>query len=199
MSSGEPRLSHTKMTREPSREDYIRQILYHEAGHAVVGYALGLGCAGITVYKTTAPERDYVGGSAKLSQATVKGLMRQGQEDGIISYAICCQSGRAAQSRLCREQNLPFVPDGSTNDDDVLLWFTRTSGSDALTKFAWPAAQKTIEDRRIWSAICAVAFWFSPKVRFLAKETEHRVFMHGAIARAIMRRSGVDEKMKIVL
>ena len=183
---------------------------FHEAGHAVVGYILGLGCADIRVTAVCGNTVDGMlgfawGGMANGSKIAVRradlAIDQKGYCREALAVAVRACAGPAAERRLRHEREIPhrslFTAQGDHRAvEGVAKFVWRKSGRDshAFQRLAWREAQNLLSDRTVWSAVCSVAEELECRFAYLAERDEPGTetgVMPGATARAIMRRSGV--------
>jgi len=174
----------------------------HEAGHAVVSYALGLGCTGIVI-ETEPDLRAY----AKSNKAASRRLSRRRSRGrftaDLLALGVVAAAGTAAHRRLFAEIGYSKGNIGSADDREIIDAAAQFMGRDPRSRFApnayrrlvWRLAQLAMEDPRIWGAVLNVMAltndWLAkPQGTRSATKT-----MHGATLRAIARRAGVARGM----
>jgi hypothetical protein len=189
----------------PRRE----MIAYHEAGHAVISYALGFGCSEICL--TT--ETKYEGGKwqtrdhahHKPNQKAVHKIDRRRSRrrfnTRLLALGVMTAAGPAAQRSFCQARGYP--PSNFTYEDDreVLDLLAESIATAARSRFArsayrrlvWRRAQMALTEPRIWRAICELGralndgHW-PADVRETGTKTGT---MCGATARSIIRKAGI--------
>jgi len=180
-------------------------VAFHESGHAVLQYALGLGCSGITLIVTKVrrdwKELTYCSGMSASDEAVDQRLRAEIEHgrfnDGVIAHGVATAAGPAAERKYYLLNGLPFRMLGATRSDrnsidsaDVKL---ASAGRRrfAYRRLVWRRAQLALENDAIWNAVEELAaalnnYW--PAGKRLGEETGT---MQGAVAQAIMRRAGV--------
>jgi hypothetical protein len=181
----------------------------HEAGHAVVSYALGHGCSRISLSTHTF---EHHGGVAfawdgMFFSRTPKslGVIRSNVVAWAIASGIVAAAGPAAELaiRLHCDRMAAVQGNWRNSGDDASI--TKTSGAFAAApggdsvyrEGVWRKAQEAIANRKIMAAIMAVAaelnenYWLTPS-ECLGTRTNT---MPGATARAIIRKEGITPGM----
>ncbi len=191
---------------------------YHEAGHGVVGYALGLGCLWIKV----SPEYSGGGGSAQFPKRSafrpqarrrlVAGVMTAADLRRLVTAGIVSAAGMAAERKLAFLLGLGVsvtaaLGGGCVSDHDHrLIEMTDKALSVherrrpfAFERLVWARAQSAMDDPRIWGAVEEIAERFEFGLAGWSRHDDDdtgTTTMHGPEARAIMRRNGVLPGMK---
>lgn len=124
----------TGLNTDTPRDRVAREaVMFHESGHAVVQYALGLGCSAISLMITkvmrNGNELSYCHGSCASNRVTVRGIVsriaRGNINAGVLAHGIATAAGPAAERKYYLSQGLPFRMLSSTeadrNDIDVLI------------------------------------------------------------------------------
>jgi hypothetical protein len=180
-------------------------VTFHEGGHAVVQYALGLGCSEITLMITKAmrngKELSYCHGLCASNKVTARGIVSQIERGnfnaGVLAHGIATAAGPAAERKYYLLQGLPFRMLSATEADrNGIDDADRKLASAGRNRFAyrrlvWRQAQLALENKIIWNAVQEMTdalknYW--PTGGTIGTETGT---MHGATARAKMRRVGV--------
>ncbi len=89
--------------------DELKVLAYHEAGHVVVGHALGLEVGDVTV---VSDGRD----AGRASVPVDEGRWYGGGDEYVEAQHACYVAGAVAEELLTGEQ-VEFVPDGEFNSD----------------------------------------------------------------------------------
>lgn len=185
------------------------RIAYHEAGHAVVGYALGLGCTRIQMRETYFPlERQkapsgcyYITREAARNSTTL--IQRGKYHPTLARIAIMSAAGPAAELKYCQENELPArILGGSESDHrSIEAIGKRISNCDgrsrhAFEELAWRGACRMLNRPEIWNAVYELSqALFDLFSELYEDETphQHSVFetLPGSQARAIMHRCGI--------
>ncbi len=143
-------------------------VAVHEAGHAVVGFALGLPCDRITLVKTT--RRGADGGI----EAMLSGLMQRGAEyrqrfnrslrrgildDGLYAHGVSSAAGPAAERKYRILAGLPLDMREATGGDRRLIELIAesTGQSDAYREAVWRRAQDMLDGPTFWRAVEGLA------------------------------------------
>jgi hypothetical protein len=196
----------TGLNTDTPRDRVAREaVMFHESGHAVVQYALGLGCSAISLMITkvmrNGNELSYCHGSCASNRVTVRGIVsriaRGNINAGVLAHGIATAAGPAAERKYYLSQGLPFRMLSSTeadrNDIDGTDRKLASAGRNrfAYRRLVWRRAQLALENEIIWNAVQEMAdalkdYW--PTGGTISMETGT---MHGATARAKMRRTGV--------
>jgi hypothetical protein len=202
MFSNEPRLEHIFAIAHE-----LERAAYHEAGHAVLGYALGDGLTGIGLYadviEVDGERRMGVGGICRecrnIKNVSNSRIRRRRLDDRVIAYAISIAAGPAAERKfniLTQEPRRTIF--GSEGDHDKL---GRIRGGIVpyvaplfdLTECAWRLAQDALETDLIWDAVSVLAdernCCYSPE--YDDGPGEYRSEMPGVWARAILHQCGI--------
>ena len=208
MFANEPRVEHTSEF-FGNLADHIGQreaTQHHEAGHAVLMYALGLGCAGVSLTLETKHLPDgsrttaYSGcaNRRKTWVSHVGRLINRGSLTAeVIAEGVAFAAGAAAERKYRLSANVSLSMLGATESDHhriegVAKTLQFTGGHDryAYEEMVWSRAQQALEIDVIWNAVEALA----ESLRWPWEADEVGVFtetMAGPTARAIMRRLGV--------
>lgn len=186
---------------------FSERIAFHEAGHAVVGYALGFGCSRIEMRETykVAEKLIYPGGAYLMTRVSAERLsakFRRGVYHPLLAKsAIMSAAGVASELRYCREVQVPARTLGASNGDheaiDAIAKRIEVIGGRsrfAFCELAWRGAQKTINNPVIWSAIAELAGVlndeYCDEVDTPHDYSSFCVFK-GSTVRMILRRAGV--------
>jgi hypothetical protein len=202
--------SHERIAMDRLAADMIQMdsLEIHEAGHAVVQYALGFSCAGIAITE----KRFIVEGARKASIACFsrkdrdrrvprrifKGILAE----DTIAFGVTCVAGPAAERKFRLSQGLPMDMLGGTEGDhhaieSIAKTLDVKGGHDswAYQEEVRRRAQAWMENGVIWSAVNTLAFCLGDTT-WPSIEDDHELgtftkTMPGHLARAIMRRAGV--------
>jgi len=203
------------LTLEPYRDDErlakrqvseIRAACYHEAGHAVIQYALGCGLPRIGMQtRIVSLDNGRMGiayGGAVYVTDTWNRQVNQARSQGrfcwhLHTLGIKTLAGPAAERKFCIANKIPVRTLETGEHDRSLIDLTATSlhqngrNPEAYRRLCWRQAQMALEEPRIWQAVCdlarALEFYF-PDSR---KIGSHESVMSGATARAHIRKAGV--------
>jgi hypothetical protein len=189
---------------------------HHEAGHAVVGYALGLGLPSVSLRYIQQGRNTSFGGLVPCSKTWVDGLIlellryRQSRPNNwrgrAVSDAVSSAAGPAAERKFCIETETPLRLSRSAESDHEridLLGKTMGKARFALRRFAWRRAQLAIEHPAVWDAISEIAQWLDEAIscndRCFDDDVLHgfSMTMAGATARSIARRNGVRPGLRL--
>jgi hypothetical protein len=178
---------------------------WHEAGHAVIGYWLGLGCAQIELMAS--PRGDdmvaYHGAvhQARATLARANARLKVGRYCAeLLADAIFSAAGPAAERKHCLAVGQPirallYASGDHAAIENVSKRIAYVEGRrwtrDAFCRLAWRRAQLALEDPTIWSAVGAVAERLNDMWGWMEDEGSPQASMPGDEARAIMRRAGV--------
>lgn len=189
-------------------EDARRDLTaHHEAGHAVVSYAVGFGCAEIML---TTEIRFLDGrlqcrheGGHKPNQKAVWRIDRRRSRrrfnSDLLALGIATAAGPAAQRSFCIARG--YMPSNYTNVEDrkQIDQFAESIATPARSRFVksayrrlvWRRAQLAVAEPRISLAITEVAGALNDLWPDVPSPGEITVTMHGAKVRQVARRSGV--------
>jgi hypothetical protein len=196
--------------------EFEEVLAFHEAGHAVAEYALGLGCPQISLTICISDDGEHqprhltacaggnvlYGGAASSNKRTnrrVDRLMRRGIfGPEVLAYGIATAAGPAAERKFCLANGLPLnilAASGSDHEiiDSVAMQLEEFGGRNrfAYRRMVWRRAQLALENETIWQAVSVLADALICDPRELDDPGVHPQAMPGATARAIMRRHGV--------
>jgi hypothetical protein len=175
---------------------------FHEAGHAVVGYALGLGCSSVGVFVDCRYQNDgslgYGFGGvalvAKTNQRRFLSAANRGSIPHLLALGIQICAGPAAERRFRIKMELPLAMLGATVGDhrQVDDGLAKILGARrfAFLRAAWARAQKAIECDPIWSSIAEVAGALELPEWPEGPGVE-KIELPGSLVRSIARRHGV--------
>jgi hypothetical protein len=183
---------------------------YHEAGHAVLMYALGLGCTGVHLMEKTLRLPDgslgvtYSGcvNGWKTRVSRVHRLINRGSLTAeVIADGVASAAGPAAERKYRLLAGVSLSMLGATEGDHrriegaaKRLQFIGGHDRYAYEEMVWSRAQQALEIDVIWNAVEALA----EALEWPFEADEVGVFtetMAGPTARAIMRRLGVRPGM----
>lgn len=185
---------------------YFHEALaFHEAGHAVCGYALGFGCSRIVMSEHRDETRAraacaYFG--ARRAQQRVYSALRAGRYSTLLArHAVVCAAGPAAERRFDIERGLPIRTLSGAIDDhrEIETIATRIATAEgrnllAFRRMIWRQAQKLLMQPAIWRATEALGARLAdllPPPREAAVSSKSYAVIEGPAARAIIRRAGV--------
>ena len=188
---------------------FREMVAYHEAGHAVISYALGFGCSEICLTTETKYEggrwqtRDHAhyNPNQKAVHKIDRRRSRRRFNTRLFALGVMTAAGPAAQRSFCEARGYP--PSNFTNEDDreVLALLAESIATPARSRFArsayrrlvWRRAQIALTEPRIWRAVCELGralndgHW-PADVRETGSKTGT---MCGATARSIIRKAGI--------
>lgn len=136
---------------------------FHEAGHAVIDYMLGIGLESVGVYSNVIGDTVGHGGEVK----------HRGRQTTRISfsyrplhfrYGLSAAAGPAAERRYRHEVGLPQrLLLATQGDHQIIDRIGKAIGHTGRCRFAfqrhiWSHAQRLIDSPDVWDAINAVAF-----------------------------------------
>jgi len=140
-------------------------VAFHEAGHAVVGFALGLPCDRIRLVKTTRRGADG-GMEAQLSGCTRRGgeeyrqRLRRGLDQGILDdvatgHAVASAAGPAAERKYRILTGLALDMRDATGGDrrSVEMIAKATGQGQSLYEAVWRRAQDMLDGPTFWCAV----------------------------------------------
>ena len=179
---------------------------FHEAGHAVMAYALGLGCTRIELNATIKGDRVGYHGAAHSNRAAVQRCNRRLVEGRycpeLLAEGIFTAAGPAAERKHCLEAGWPIrALHFATGDHESIsniakrLEWIGGRNRDAFRRLVWRQAQLSLEVETIWQAVCEVAERLNDLWTEMEGDDATKATMPGAEARAIMRRAGVRAGM----
>jgi hypothetical protein len=182
----------------------------HEAGHAVLQYALGFGCRGIFLTEDRTlglsgpqvqrsgeclPKKDR---GQRLARRFLKGTL----DATAIAFGVTVAAGPGAERKFRCLAGLPMDMLGRTGGDHHMIEtvakaLAEKGGHDrfAYQEEVWLRAQEAMEDSVIWSAVEALTeelwdYWACPDDNAAALGVFTGT-LPGPRAREIMRRAGV--------
>jgi|ERR1700722_7031340 hypothetical protein len=184
-----------------------RALKHHEAGHAVLGYALGFGMTSIRLISDIAHD----GKSRRLSGESngsvnsrdkINRLIRKGTLDQrIVNRAIWTAAGPAAERKHSLLAGItPRQIAGSQGDHKVIETLRkelcyRIEPYFDIEEESWRRAQDALEIDAIWTAVQALANWLDMPEAFDDEPGEHVKVYPGATVRAFFRDHGVRPGM----
>src|SRR5271166_6790059 len=192
---------------------FREMVACHEAGHAVISYALGFGCSEICLTTETKYEggrwqtRDHAhyNPNQKAVHKIDRRRSRRRFNTRLFALGVMTAAGPAAQRSFCEARGYP--PSNFTNEDDreVLDLLAESIATPARSRFArsayrrlvWRRAQIALTEPRIWRAVCELGralndgHW-PADVRETGSKTGT---MCGATARSIIRKAGIFSGM----
>lgn len=189
----------------PDHDFAAEAVSFHESGHAVLQYALGLGCAGISLISSRIgqgeSERNFRSGMCAADEATdrrIRAHIELGQFNAdVLAHGIATAAGPAAERKYYLLHALPFRMLGATGADRHSIDSTDLKlASTGRTRFAyrrlvWRQAQLALENETIWSAIQQLASALKNYWPAMSKPGEKSAIMHGDMVQALIRRSSV--------
>ena len=181
----------------------------HEAGHAVVSYALGFGCSRISLSTNVWKVGEYFGvgydgfflpNMAKTARVRRRAANGAFSRD-VVAWGVITAAGAAAERAIRLHNKLPHNNHSYSGDDALITACSKelaaahqlSSIATTYRRSVWCGAQRAICNRTILAAICALAaelntnYWPEPSENVQGATRA----MHGATARAIMRRAGI--------
>ncbi len=184
----------------------------HEAGHAVICYAVGLGCGEIALTAHILSKGAY-GGTDGESGSGMKAGNRTGDafhrgefNQLLLGNAVLAMAGMAAERKAMIGLGVPpHVAAGASGDralwNDVAKIYVRQDRR--RTKFAfaarvWRIVQDAVDDPRIWQAVLHIArrlFEGLSATTFRKRKAKIRHALPGRAAVATMLRHGVRAGM----
>jgi hypothetical protein len=197
-------------------------VAHHEAGHAVVGYALGIGTHCIQmrtqyspVESTCAPHGCWI--PSKRHKAEFRRNVNRWEADPnafshqFVLHGIATAAGAAAEYKYCRAEGLAHRALFGTDGDHKYIESTdkelfRRAGRNGYSfqRLVWQKTRKVLEHPNIWKAVCALGYIladeYSPYEDGDATG-DYSAFsnMPGSVARSIMHRHGVRKGMALDL
>jgi hypothetical protein len=190
----------------------------HEAGHAVVGYALGWGCSFVSINLEYAESENCglgvaYGGMAKHAKQDRRAMpqIRRGYGPAMLTNGILTCAGPAAERKYRFLNGLPLRSLDTAGGDyaavdglaRMLEQQGRSRGGYALKRLVWRLAQRAVDNEAIWAAISEIGEELAWRITDVEAErgddpkigdrTETK--MGGHQARAIMRGAGVAPGM----
>ena len=181
-------------------------IAFHEAGHAVCGFALGFGCSRIVMSEACGDGRQQASCayfSARRAQRRVYADLHAGRYSTLLArHAAVCAAGPAAERRFYIERALPVRTLNGAFDDhrEIETICQQIACIDgrrrlAFRRMIWRVAQTMVMQPIVWRATEALAAHLAelmPPQRDSEREAGSFAIMKGAAARAIMRRAGIE-------
>jgi hypothetical protein len=178
-----------------------RAVAYHEAGHAVLDYALGFDIERLSVGTTTYTDcsRVFYGASQtkKLSFARIRCRVNAGRfHPDLLSFGIAIVAGPAAERKYRVRHKLPQTCFGAAMDEKKICYVTNQLAKNersgwAFRRLVWRRAQLALEHPMVWSAVSALADHLWWNWRDDEDVGEHKYICPGARARSIIRGEGV--------
>lgn len=181
----------------------------HEAGHAVVGYAMGLGCTSVSITFNAFMDDGRlmvgIGGAARgamragaRDSASIKRGRPAGARAAGVRQAVFACAGPAAERRYRLEIGAPLrlllASEGDHVDVDGIACTLEGRGiipdGHDFRDDAWRDAQAWVDRPDIWTAINSLALALGDVAMWDGEPGTHTFTMPGCEARAIMRRAG---------
>jgi hypothetical protein len=191
----------------------MAQAGYHEAGHAVLQYALG---AGPTLVQLKTTIKEDAAGDRSIAYGGVSFTAKKWHERAnryavageyhpvVVSLGIILAAGAAAERKYCLEAGAPVrVAFGSQNDCLNIDFIAerleaRGRNPDAYRRLIWRRAQLALEEPEIWSAVNELAGWLNDCYWPTDDDVGvHEDSMPGRKARAIIKKAGVCRGMQL--
>jgi hypothetical protein len=191
-----------------------RVVAYHEAGHAVLQFALGAGLSRLALRTSIveAGDRPAIAYSGicfprrQFNAQVLRFLRRKEPHDTLVVHGVTLAAGAAAEQKFCLSSDARMrTYAGSAQDHQhiyVVACMMDEIGQDgtAYQEMVWRRAQLALDNEAIWDAVSELAeyldecFW--PEAEDFG---EHECTMPGPKARAVIRRAGVEPGMKLGL
>ena len=131
----------------------LQVVAHHEAGHAVVGYALGLGCTNVSLMSTVRGDGIAYHGEAHQRRDAVQRVnlrMKAGLPRASCAGDIQRRGRRSALMGTGKDH------ESISNIAKRLEWIGGRN-RDAFRRLVWRQAQLALEDESIWRAVGALA------------------------------------------
>ncbi|MEJ0093144.1 MAG: hypothetical protein WDN46_06860 [Methylocella sp.] len=197
----------------------IEATCFHEAGHAVIDYALGMGCASVSIEANYAIQADgklgvRYGGlampSARMAQKSGRQIKRNVWNEAILIFGVVNCAGPAAERKFRFLHDMPqrllFASEGDHSNVDAAGKRLEMSGrcSFAYRRLTWRVAQRYLDQEAVWGAIEVLADELNLEwSRVDPDGTEEqpkagdqiKAVVDGRRARTLMRRAGVRPGM----
>jgi hypothetical protein len=128
---------------------------HHEAGHAVAGYVLGLGCIGIAVTVTEEFDAGLNTTSSRFSgwaSPRNRGIRaNKATPSQLVAYGVFTCAGPAAERRYRIARDLPIQMVGGTigDRDHIDVMARLCANGDAYREHVWLEAQRIVEHNHI--------------------------------------------------
>jgi|GEM_PF-3561534 hypothetical protein len=185
----------------------IKVVVCHEAGHAVLSYALGLGCSNIECVVETelldGKEVCFISGSfgwniIKVIKAR-NNINKYGYGKSALTLGMIQAAGAAAERKYCINSGLTLRSNEYVWDDnnaidsiDKILTLKGRKTAYAYHRHVWKLTQKAMDQCNIWQAILEIVERFDYySIEKSEKESLSVEVVSGAALRAIMHKAGV--------
>ncbi|WP_147262825.1 hypothetical protein [Roseiarcus fermentans] len=191
--------------------EHCDALYYHEAGHAVVRCALGLGISRIEIKIDGSSGRVYGTQRWKRSFASAKRRLLAGARNAgdlrlFIAIGISSAAGMAAERKLAILDGTPLAPEAAAkgglvsdhdywNIENIEKMLARWRRPFAFERLVWSRAQTAMDDPRVWAAVEGIAEELS--IGWDDADRDDVYTMNGQRARAIMRSHGVRPGMAL--
>jgi hypothetical protein len=191
----------------------MAQAGYHEAGHAVLQYAMGAGPSRVQLRVTIKKDAD---GDLFIAHGGVSYLSKNWHERAnryacageyhplIVCIGTIFAAGAAAERKYCLASGAPVrVAFGSQNDHSNIDFIAKRleangRNPDSYRRLIWRRAQLALEDSTIWGAVTELAEWLNDCYWPTDEDIgTHESEMPGGTARAIIRKAGVLRGMQL--
>jgi hypothetical protein len=180
-----------------------QRIAYHEAGHAVLNYALGLGLSRITLRTTIREDDDHelIVAYHGITISPKLDVHMHGRRLGsdLIAYGISTAAGAAAERKWCVIRETPLtIRNGSDGDHASIERVGDMLEKNGRNRFAfrrmiWRRAQLALSDRTIWGAVEQLADYLNDSCWPGDEEIgTHEDGLSGRQARAFLKKAGID-------
>jgi hypothetical protein len=151
----------------------VQSVTHHEAGRAVVGYALGCGLARIVMCRqiTGDENKDLITGfSGKLYPTVIwdrraHRALNSGRFNwNLLAYGIKAAAGPAAECKYCIADDFPVRTQETAKFDyfniDLAAKSLQNSGRnpEAYRRLVWRQAKKAMDEPTIWRAVVELAY-----------------------------------------
>jgi hypothetical protein len=191
-----------------------RVVAYHEAGHAVLQFALDAGLSRIALRTSIVkagdgPKIAYSGicfPRRQFNAQVLRLLDRKRFHDSLIIHGVTSAAGPAAERKFCLSSDARLRTYAGSAEDHQHIFAVACMmdeiGQDgtAYQEMVWRRAQLAFENEAIWDAVNELALYldecFWPEDE---EYGEHECTMPGPKAHAVIRRAGVVRGMKLDL
>jgi hypothetical protein len=143
---------------------------FHEAGHAIVGNLLGLGCGSVEIHPGISLSEDGTPGSIGYGGFSHHGktrhdrairAMKRGSLPARVTLGVSGCAGPAAERRFRFDNGMPLNLLGATEGDHEFLdnELAKPLGDERFVflRRVWAKAQFVVQRAPVWAAICELA------------------------------------------